>query len=58
MLLRNSLLPAMQRLGARIEARDDGAVGQFRRVHVTALLVNLLQLVVLVWGLIRLSRGL
>ena len=57
-LLRRQLVPAMQFLGARIEASDEGAVHRFRRVHAAALLINLTQLVLVVWGLIRLSRQL
>ncbi|MBV7431403.1 MULTISPECIES: hypothetical protein [unclassified Acidovorax] len=56
--LRKRLVPAMQQLGSQIEARNGGAVQRFRRVHAIALLVNLAQLVVLVWGLIALSRSL
>lgn len=55
-VLRQRLLPAMQQLGGQIEANADGAVGKFRRVHGAALLVNLVQLVVLIWGTIHLSR--
>lgn len=55
-VLRRNVLPAMQMLGTRIEASDDGAIRQFRRVHVAALLVNLGQLILLVWGLVTLSR--
>jgi hypothetical protein len=55
-LLRKSLVPAMDELGTRIEANDDAAIQRFRRVHATALLVNLAQLVVLVWGTLQLSR--
>lgn len=56
MLLRQQLLPAMQRLGSEIEAHAEGAIARFRRVHGTALLVNLGQLVLVVWGIIQLSR--
>jgi len=56
-LLRKHLLPVMQQLGAQIEARDDRAIQRFRRVHATALLINLAQLAVLVWGIIQLSRS-
>ena len=54
-LLRKHLLPAMQQLGSQIEANDRGALQRFRRVHVVALLINLVQLAVLVWGPIQLS---
>ncbi|MBP6898660.1 MAG: hypothetical protein KBC73_01160 [Burkholderiaceae bacterium] len=58
LLLGRHLLQAMQRLGAQIEASDAAAVRRFRRVHVLTLAINLAQLVLLVWGLIRLSRQL
>lgn len=54
-LLRRYLLPAMQQLGARIDASEEDAIQRFRRVHGTALLINLGQLVVLVWGTLQLS---
>jgi hypothetical protein len=56
-LSRRRLLPVMRELGTRIEANDAGAVKRFRRMHATALLANLAQLVVLVSGLIALSRS-
>ncbi len=56
LLLRRHLLPAMQNLGAEIEANAQGAVRRFRRVHGAALLVNLGQLVLVVWGIIQLSK--
>jgi hypothetical protein len=56
-LLRKHLLPVMQQLGTQIEAHDDRAIQRFRRVHATALLINLAQLAVLVWGIIQLSRS-
>jgi hypothetical protein len=40
------------------EACQAVGVQQFRRMHATALLLNLAQLVVAVWGLIALSRAL
>jgi hypothetical protein len=55
LLLRRSLLPVMQQLGAQIPSDGDGAIRRFRRVHATALLVNLVQLIVLVWGITKLS---
>lgn len=56
-LLRRHLLPAMHQLGTRIEANEGDAIQRFRRVHGTALLINLGQLVVLVWGTLQLSRA-
>lgn len=58
MLLRRHLVPAMERLGTRIEANDVQAVRHFRRMHGAALVINLVQLVVLVWGTLQLSRAL
>ncbi|WP_342130749.1 hypothetical protein [Hydrogenophaga sp. OTU3427] len=55
--LRRRFLPTMLQLGSQIESNTDGAVQRFRRVHGLALLVNLAQLVVLVWGTIQLSRS-
>lgn len=56
--LRKRLLPAMLQVGSQIEAGDAGALQRFRRMHATVLLLNLVQLVVVVWGLIVLSRAL
>ncbi|WP_165493129.1 hypothetical protein [Hylemonella gracilis] len=55
-LLRRHLLPVMQRLGTQIEANDGKATQRFRQVHAMALLISFVQLVVLVWGTIRLSQ--
>ena len=54
-LLRRSLLPAMQDLSAQLLGPDDRAIRSFRRVHVTALSLNLVQLLVVVWGITQLS---
>ena len=43
-------------LPTEIQAHTDGAIRRFRRVHAAALLVNVLQLVALVWGTLQLSR--
>ncbi|MCA0241480.1 MAG: hypothetical protein LCI02_11490 [Proteobacteria bacterium] len=53
--LRRVLIPTMDRLGARIQDSDPAAIQAFRKVHSAALLVNLVQLVLLVWGLTRLT---
>lgn len=57
-VLRQHLLQAMQRLGERIEASDVAAIAAFRRVHAAALAIILVQLVVVVWGTLQLSRQL
>jgi hypothetical protein len=56
-LLRRYLSSAMEQLGTQIEANEGEAIQRFRRVHVAALLVNLAQLVALVWGTLQLSRA-
>jgi len=54
-LLRRPLISTMDRLGAQIQVSTPQAVQRFRRLHGMALLVNLVQLVLLVWALTRLS---
>lgn len=56
-VLRRHLLAAMQALGERIQASDAGAIARFRRVHATALSINVVQLAVIVWGLLQLSAA-
>ena len=53
--LRRRLMPAMELIGARIQEDGASAVARFRTVHSVALLINLAQLVFLVWSLTRLS---
>ncbi len=55
-VLRRTVIPAMNRLEGGILDGDPSALAAFRRVHATALLLNLAQLAVLVWGLVQLSR--
>ena len=55
MMLRKIILPAMERLGSQIQTCDPGAISGFRKIHAMALLLNTLQLVVLVWGVIQIS---
>lgn len=57
-ILRRRLLPAMLQVGSQIEAGDASALQRFRRMHATVLALNLVQLVVIVWGLIVLSQAL
>lgn len=54
-LMRRKIVPAMAELGARIQAHEASAVREFRKIHAAALLLNLLQLVVIVWGITKLS---
>lgn len=58
LLLRKHLLQAMYNLGTQINGSDAGAIQSFRRVHAVALGINLIQLVVVVCGVIHLSRQL
>jgi hypothetical protein len=57
-VIRRYLIAAMARLAERIEASEASAIRHFRRVHSVALAVNFLQLVVVVWGVLQLSRQL
>lgn len=54
-LLRSKLVKAMEQLGTQIQVSGLSAIWRFRQVHMVALLVNLLQLILLVWALIKLS---
>lgn len=54
-VLRRRLTAAMDQLAGQIEASEPLAIQRFRRTHLQALLLNLLQLVLLVWALTRLS---
>ena len=53
--LRGRLIPAMAQLGERIQTAEPAAISGFRRVHSTALLINLAQLVALVWSVTKFS---
>jgi hypothetical protein len=55
--LRRRLLPAMHKVATRIEANDVEAIQHFRRVHAMALLANVGQMVLVVWGTLHLSMG-
>ena len=55
-ILRKKLISRMDVLGARIETEQQtDAIRGFRRTHATAILINLLQLVVMVSSLISVS---
>jgi hypothetical protein len=53
--LRGRLIPAMELIGSEIHTSGLAAIPRFRRIHVAALLINLVQLVAIVWGLTRIS---
>jgi hypothetical protein len=54
-ILRRKVIPKMDSLRARIQVSGTDAVPGFRRIHVTAILVNLAQLVLIVWSLTAFS---
>jgi hypothetical protein len=54
--LRWKIIPRMDSLGARIQSNDIDAIARFRRMHIAAILMNVVQLVVVVWSLIALNR--
>lgn len=51
-VLRGKFIPKMDALGARIQANYMDAIPGFRRTHVTAIGINIVQLVVIVWSLV------
>lgn len=55
LLLRSTLIPAMEQLGAQIQASAPQALRRFRQLHAIALAANLLQLLLLVWALLQFS---
>jgi hypothetical protein len=57
-ILRRKVIPKMDSLRAQIQVSGTSAIPAFRRMHVTAILVNLAQLVLIVWSLIAVSRSL
>jgi hypothetical protein len=54
-VLRRKIIPRMDSLRVRIQASGADAIAAFRRIHVTAILLNLAQLVVIVWSLVAFS---
>ncbi|MBT9511788.1 MAG: hypothetical protein IV104_05525 [Acidovorax sp.] len=55
-VLRNRIIPKMDALGAQIQSNYMDAIPGFRRTHTIAILINLAQLAVIVWGLIDYSK--
>lgn len=51
-VLRSRIIPRMDALGAQIQADSMEAIPGFRRTHVAAIAINLLQLVAIVWCLV------
>jgi hypothetical protein len=54
-MLRATIIGKMDRFRAHIQTDDTDAIPGFRRTHVMAILINLIQLVVVVWSLTTLS---
>ncbi len=55
-VLRKKVIPKMDALGTQIQSNYMDAIPGFRRTHITAILINIGQLVAIVWSLITLSR--
>ena len=53
--LRRQVIPKMDTLRAQIQVGESSFIPAFRRIHVTAILINLAQLVLIVWSLIAAS---
>ena len=50
-ILRHKVIPRMDVLGAQIQSNELGAIPGFRRTHLTAIAINVVQLVAIVWSL-------
>jgi hypothetical protein len=50
-VLRKKVIPKMDALGAQIQSNYMDAIPGFRRTHITAIAINIVQLVVIVWSL-------
>ena len=57
-LLRRKVIPKMDSLRTQIQVGEANAIVTFRRIHVAAILINLAQLVFIVWSLIAASLSL
>ena len=55
LLLRRRVIPSMDALGSRIQGDFMDAIPGFRKLLVWAILINIAQLVAIVWSLIALS---
>jgi len=54
--LRRKVIPKMDALGAQIQSNYMDAIPGFRRTHVIAILINIAQLVAIVWCLIAVGK--
>jgi hypothetical protein len=57
-VLRKKVIPKMDSLGSQIASNAMDAIPGFRKMHIAAILINVAQLVAIVWSLIALSRQL
>ena len=55
-VLRRQVIPKMDALGAQIQSDYVNAIPGFRKTHLTAIAINLVQLAVIVWTLITFSK--
>ncbi|NVM92501.1 hypothetical protein [Variovorax sp. SG517] len=55
-VLRKKVIPKMDALGAQIQSNYMDAIPGFRRTHVIAILINIAQLVAIVWCLIAVGK--
>jgi hypothetical protein len=55
-VLRKNVIPKMDSLGAQIQSNYMDAIPGFRRTHIIAILINIVQLAVIVCSLIALGR--
>lgn len=54
--LRKKIIPKMDSLGEQIQSDYMNAIPGFRRTHITAILINVTQLVAIVWSLVTWSQ--
>ena len=54
-LLRRKVIPQMDSLRGQIQVRETDAITGFRRTHLWAILINVAQLVLIVWSLAAVS---
>jgi hypothetical protein len=50
-VLRRKIIPKMDALGTEIQANPMDAIPGFRKTHVTAIVINIVQMALIVWGL-------
>jgi hypothetical protein len=54
-MLRRKVIPQMDALRSRIQEGETQAIRRFRRTHLSAILINMAQLVLIVWSLTTFS---